>query len=169
MSFSCSKVRYYIRSQEVVASCCACCVAFKTEGSILQAQKKKPHSLSMSFKSTKAKNDFGRDHRTPLACSSCFTVQLSCIARRVAVAMNHRFSETVPSAQGLCQTLSVSQASLPRRDRRNGLLLRCMITLSAQQMDTAIGTRLRTRVKVSVCRCTSWVRRGEVYPLMAMR
>lgn len=67
----------------------------------------------MSFKSTKAKNDFGRDHRTPLACSSCFTVQLPCIARRVAVAMNHRFSETVPRARGLCQTPSVSQASLP--------------------------------------------------------
>lgn len=113
ISFSCSKVRHYIRSQEVVASRCVCCVAFETEGSILQAQEKKTHSLSMSFKSTKAKNDFGRDHRTPLACSSCFTVQLPCIARRVAVAMNHRFSETVPSAQGLCQTLSVSQASLP--------------------------------------------------------
>lgn len=67
----------------------------------------------MSFKSTKAKNDFGRDHRTPLACSSCFTVHLPCIARRVAVAMNHRFSETVASAQGLCQTLSVSQAEPP--------------------------------------------------------
>lgn len=153
ISFSCSKVRHYIRSQEVVASRCVCYVAFETEGSILQAQEKKTHSLSMSFKSTKAKNDFGRDHRTPLACSSCFTVQLPCIARRVAVAMNHRFSETVPSAQGLCQTLSVSQASLPfdssaaaaaeRREKRGPSALR----------DNIIAPTGRVCVRESKSRC----------------
>lgn len=66
----------------------------------------------MATWSTKAKNDFGTDHRTPLASASCFTAQFSSMAQRVAVAMNHRFSATVQRAQGLCQTHSVSQTVL---------------------------------------------------------
>lgn len=107
----------------------------------------------MATESTKAKNDFGTDHRTPLASASCFTAQLTSIAQRVAVAMNHRFSATAPNAQGLCQTHSVSQAvrlfysstALARKKRHGpSALLQSMITLFTRQMDTEIGTRLWT-------------------------
>lgn len=58
---------------------------------------------------TRVKNDFGTIHRTPLAPPSCFTARFTSIAKRVAVAMDHRSSAIVPSAQGLCQTRSVPQ------------------------------------------------------------
>ena len=109
----------------------------------------KNHLLSMVTESTKAKNDVGTDRRTPLASASCFTAQLTSMAQRVAVAMNHGFSATASNAQGLCQTHSVSRCgcSIPPPqwpERKDTVLLQSTITLLTQQMDMEIGTRLWT-------------------------
>lgn len=71
---------------------------------ILQTQK----PLAVHGYMERAKNDFGTIHRTPLAPASCFTAQFTSTAQWVAVAMNHCFPATAPSALGLCQAHSVS-------------------------------------------------------------
>lgn len=108
ISFSCSKVHYSICSQREPAPCCVYCVTLQTVASILQTQNPLAVHVFKVHKSKKIKNDFGTDPRTPLAYAGCFPAQLPRIAQQVAVAMNHRSSATVPTAQGLCQTLSVS-------------------------------------------------------------
>lgn len=82
------------------------CLAVCTESLEDLYFRHKNHLLSMATESTKAKNDFGTDHRTPLVSASCFTAQLTSMAQRVVVAMNHCFSATAPNAQGLCHSLS---------------------------------------------------------------
>lgn len=172
ISFSCNKVCYCICSQEATVSCCVCCAALRN-CRIYIADTKKP-LLSVATDSTKAKNDFGSDHRTPLASASCFTAQLTSLAQRVAVAMNHRSSATAPNAQGLCQTHSVSQTVrlFHSPGRRDMALLQSMITLFSRQMDTEIGTRLWTWVKALLQSAGAlYVSRGErgVYLLTAIR
>ena len=72
----------------------------------------------------------------------------------MAVARNHHFSATVRSAQGLCETHSVSQTPLlfhftllQQPGRKERVLLWSTITLFTQQMDTEIGTCLWTWLK----------------------
>lgn len=72
----------------------------------------KKHLLSVPTELTRAKNDFGTIHRTPLAPPSCFTAQFASIAKRVAVAMDHRFSATAPNAQrSLSNSVSITDCS----------------------------------------------------------
>lgn len=99
------------------------------------------------------KNDSGTDPRTPLAYASCFPAQLPCIAQQVVVAMDRCFSATVPTAPGLCQTLSVS-LTVCRLHSSTAMLGKEKHSPSAvhdniivQQMDTEIGTHLWTQGK----------------------
>lgn len=107
ISFSSNKVSYCICSQEATVSYCVFCGAFQTVGSTAYCR----HKNLLLFTATwikRAKNDFGTIHRTPLAPASCFTAQFTSTAQWVAVAMNHCFPATAPSALGLCQAHSVS-------------------------------------------------------------
>lgn len=134
--------------------------------------------LSMATESTKAKNDFGADHRTPLAFASCFTAQLTSMAQRVAVAMNHRFSATAPNAQGLCQTHSVSQTlrlfhsstAMARKETHGPSSVHDNIiqpTDGHRDRNTSVDMSQNT---ASICWCTLLEVRGEgVYLLTAIR
>lgn len=86
---------------------CVLCAAFQTVGSTVYCRQKNL-LLFVATWITKAKNDFGTIQRTPPAPASCFTAQSTSTAQWVAVAMNHCFSATAPSALGLCQAHSVS-------------------------------------------------------------
>lgn len=141
ISFSRSKAGDSIDSREVAASCWVLlCGLFRQKDlyySRHKGRKKEKtrththtHTLLTSFKCTKkkrAKNDFGSERRTLLACSSCFTVRFACIARRVAVAMSRRFCpRTLAVARSRCQTPSASQppccsnsCSKTQRERRD--------------------------------------------------
>lgn len=131
----------------------------------------------MATESTKAKNDFGTDHRTPLASASCFTAQLTSVAQRVAVAMNHRFSATAPNAQGLCQTHSVSlNVRLYCIGQKEETRPFCTSAVHDNIIHPTDGHGDRntsvdmSQSTASICWCTLWEVRGEgVYLLTAIR
>lgn len=133
------------------------------------ADRHKNHLLSMATESTKAKNDFGTDHRTPLVSASCFTAQLTSMAQRVAVAMNHRFPATAPTAQGLCQTHSVSQtvrlfrsSTATAREERHGpsAVHDNIIHPTDGHGDRNTSVDMSQSI-ASICWCTLWEVRGE--------
>lgn len=123
----------------------------------------------MATKSTKAKNDFGTNHRTPLASTSCFTAQLTSKAQRVVVAMKRCFSATAPNAQGLCQTHSVSQTERlfhsftvkARKERHGPSAVHDNITLQTDGRPDRITSMDMSQSASSICWCTLQGVRGE--------
>lgn len=98
ISFSRSKAG---DSREVAASCWVLLCGLLRQKDLYYSKRRERNAkhthtnfvdvFQVQRKKQRAKNDFGRKRRTPLACSSCFTVRFACIARRVAVAKSCRF------------------------------------------------------------------------------
>ena len=175
ISFSCNKACYCICSQEATVSCCGYCAALRTAGSTSLTQKK--HLSFRATWSTKAKNGFGTDHRIPLASASCLHSSIPQYGPAGGSCYKAPFLRN-NTAQGLCQTHSVSQtvwlfhsSTAMARKQRDGpsVIHDNAICPTDGQRDRNTSVYMSRRA-ASICLCTLLELRGEgVYLLTAIR